>query len=128
METLAVTSRPEINTRSNCIGFAYWYLGINTTEQRVTIPRYEELLKQFEEVAKDEAEVFAISDTLPVHERIVWHMAPRIFICGNDKDFVIHRRGNGASVNVEPLEDVVKRYGVYYGVSYLRRIPKQTCI
>lgn len=120
MERLQVLDSLSIDAKSNCVGFAYWFLGISSLDEYVFPPRYIELLKDFE--VADEGEVVAfVSKEKDSSHKVVWHLAP---IDPDNKDFVIHRTFYGMRVERRPLSDVIRLYKKAYNVVFLQRRPK----
>lgn len=97
--------RERIEAENNCVGFVFSRLGIISDERYVEPPTYKELLKSFDRVDIDKAQLLAVIRH-PSGKPYVYHMA----ILGGDKTTIIHRRGVNSEWFVEDLKEGLESY------------------
>jgi hypothetical protein len=90
----------------NCIGHAYYRLGLQDGDDYLWPNSIKEIAQDFKEANYDEAEAIIITIGEWDHNAFI-HLAA---LDPTDRHYVIHRRGCGAKITRDPLETLFAEY------------------
>jgi hypothetical protein len=116
---------------NNCIGFAYYCLGLAETDEYKNLPSYGDLMEEFVATDYENGDMMAVVnpswDNGWVNDSSsVKHLA---IIDPNDRTLVIHRPATNGSTTIALREDVANDYKSYnkqWKIVYLKL--KKPCV
>lgn len=96
-----------IETGSNCIGYAYFILGLQSVEKGIQIGLFSETLERFQ-VVPEKNEAVAVAITIGKNnEEVVVHMA---LLDQETRAFIVERKAEGAPVSITSYTELLNRY------------------
>ena len=98
--------------RFNCVGFAFYKLGLKEADKFIKPPSYKKLLENFLIVTEEQADVIGVIIKPEGFKKpLVHHIA---IIDPKDRRFIIHRASHDAPISRMVRKELLEWYGGSY--------------